>query len=93
MIMGHVGNTAFLPRQKPILPGHVGDTAFLHGQKLISSHSEHLAVLPLTLYMISNRQTCRKEKCMIAYDMAIFISSPHINPRHPYRQEGQKPSG
>ena len=34
MIMCHVGDTAFLPRQKPISPGHVGDTAFLPGQNI-----------------------------------------------------------
>ena len=33
MIMGHVGDTAFLPEQKPISPGHVLDTAFLLGHK------------------------------------------------------------
>ena len=34
MIMGHVGDIAFLPGQKKtISPGHVGDTAFLPGQK------------------------------------------------------------
>ena len=51
--MGHLGDTAFLPGQKPILPGHVGDTAFLLRQKKISPHSKHT---------ISNRQTCQKEK-------------------------------
>ena len=33
VIMGHMGDTAFLPGQKTISPGHVGDTAFLPGQK------------------------------------------------------------
>ena len=50
MIMGHVGDTAFLQHGK---------------KKNISPHSEHSAVLPLIPHTISNRQTCQKEKCMI----------------------------
>ena len=48
-----------------MIMGQVGDTAFLLEKKSISPHSEHSAVLLLTLHMISNRQTCQKEKCMI----------------------------
>ena len=33
VLVGHVGDTAFLPGRYPISPGHVGDTAFLPGQK------------------------------------------------------------
>ena len=33
MIMSHVGDMAFLHRQKPISPGQEGDTAVLPGQK------------------------------------------------------------
>ena len=33
MIIGHVGDAAFLPGQKPISLGHVGDAAFLLVQK------------------------------------------------------------
>ena len=32
--MGHVGDTAFLPEQKPIWPSHVGDTAFFARAKI-----------------------------------------------------------
>ena len=66
MIMGHVGDTAFLAQAKgPVLPGHMGDTAFLLVQKTHITTLEHLAVLPLTPHKISNRQTCQKEKFMI----------------------------
>ena len=42
VIMGHLGDTAFLPRQKPISSGHVGDTAFLpRKKKNISPHSAY----------------------------------------------------
>ena len=46
MIMGHVGDTAFLPEQKPISPGHVGDTAFFARAKIYITTFGHPAVLP-----------------------------------------------
>ena len=68
MIMGHVGDTAFWPGQKT----HITRSRawvirlFCTDKKLISPHSEHSAVLPLTKHTVSNRQTCQKEKkCMI----------------------------
>ena len=37
VIMGHVGDTAFLLGQKFISPGHVGGTAFCPGKKHITT--------------------------------------------------------
>ena len=49
-----------------MLMGHVGDTACLPGQtKAHITTFVASAVLPLTPHMISNRQICQKEKCMI----------------------------
>ena len=66
-----------------MIMGHVGDTVFLLGQKKsISPHSEHSAVLPLTLHTISNRQTCQEEKTMInRLSYANFRNITHINTR------------
>ena len=47
MIMGHVSDTAFLPKQKTHITWSCGDTAFLPGQKPISPHSEHLEILQI----------------------------------------------
>ena len=54
----------------------------LSEQKPVSPHMEHSTVLSLTAHMISNRQTCQKEKCMInRLWYGNFHIIPHINPR------------
>ena len=62
MIMGHVGDTAFLPGGKKHHQVTWAIRIFCPGENTISSHSEHSAVLRLTLHTVSNRQ---KGKCMI----------------------------
>ena len=79
MIMGHMGDTAFLHWQK---------------KKIVPPHLEHSAVLHLTLHTISNRQICQREICMINRLLySNFHIIPHINPRHPYQPEGPRASG
>ena len=77
VIMGHVGDMAFLPGQKI----HITWSHCLC-KKPISPHLENSVVLPLTPHTISNRQTCQKEKCMINRLLyGNFHIIPHINPR------------
>ena len=58
MIMGHVGDTTFLPGQKKIYYQVTWVIRlFSLGKKPISPHSEHSAVFPLTPHTISNRTT------------------------------------
>ena len=59
VIMGHVGDMPFMPGQKTHITRSRGWYGFFARAK--TSQSEHSAVL----HLISNRQICQKEKCMI----------------------------
>ena len=66
VIMGHVGDMAFFAWTKnPYYQVTWVIWLFCPGKKPVSPYSEHSTVLLLTPHMISNRQTCQKEKCMI----------------------------
>ena len=66
MIMGHMGDTASLPRQKNLYHQVMSMVQlFCPGKKPILPHSEQSAVLLLTPHTISNRQTFQKEKCVM----------------------------
>ena len=58
MIMGHVGDTAFLPEPKKTY--HLVTWVIRPGKKK-SLHSEHSAVLPLTPHTISIGKLVRKK--------------------------------
>ena len=63
MIIDQVDDTAFLHWQKKYISQVTWVIRlFCPGKKPISPHSDHSAVLPLTPYTISNRQTCQNEK-------------------------------
>ena len=83
VIMGHVGDTAFLP-------GHITRSRGWYGFKNPYHYirSTRRSCLWLRI-QISNRRTCQKEKCMInRLWYGNFHIIPHINPRHPYQPEG-----
>ena len=95
VIMGHVGNTAFLFGQKTHITRSCGWYSFFARGKNSYHHiwSTRLSCL-LTPHTISNRQICQKEKCMInKLWYGNFHIIPHINLRHPYQPEGQRSSG
>ena len=94
VIMGHMGHTAFLFRQKTFITRSRGWYSLFARAKKPNHHIRSTQVLSLTPHTIWKRQLCQKEKCMInRLWYGNFYTIPHINPRHPYQLEGLWPSG